>query len=163
MITRNNNQRQSGGTLIETMIYTLIVSGVISAFMLIIYSTVNISEKIQASINLVEEKMFIGEKLDWILQSANAVTVPADGATAATLTLTKLNFAANPLVVDVAGGALRLKTGAESAIALTRADTTVTNPVFEQKTVAGRGRIKATMTIANGSGSMNISQIIYLK
>ncbi|MBI2604279.1 MAG: hypothetical protein HYW56_01930, partial [Candidatus Harrisonbacteria bacterium] len=97
-----------GLTLIETLLYTAIVAIVITAFMLSTYGLLQTSERVAAGIELADAKLFMMQKLEWLMQGVDTITAPPSAGSGQTLSLTKVNFAENPLTVDAGGGALRL-------------------------------------------------------
>ena len=87
-------------------------------------------------------KKFLIQKINWLLRSVDTVNAPAPGATSATLSINKTNFADNPLIIDLANNAIRLTTGGAGAIPITNDSVTVTDLTFYQLTLDNQNAIR---------------------
>ncbi|MBI2406544.1 MAG: hypothetical protein HYV25_03105 [Candidatus Harrisonbacteria bacterium] len=154
----------SGGlTLIETLLYTAIVAIVITAFMLSTYGLLQTSERVEAGIELADAKLFAEQKLEWLIQGVDAITVPAAGDSAATLTLNKVNFTGNPLTVDAASGALRLSSSGGTPVPLTPNGISISNVLFERTTAGLHDRLRFTALLTGRYATTSIDQTIIIK
>lgn len=82
-------KKQSGFTLIETMIYIALFSIIIGGSVITFYSIIENSNKTQAQVILQEEANFIFRKLDWAITGASDITIPASGEIGTSLNLSK--------------------------------------------------------------------------
>ncbi|MEK7212541.1 MAG: hypothetical protein AAB686_02600 [Patescibacteria group bacterium] len=122
---------QGGFTLLEVVIYVGLVAGALSLVIVMFYSLLD-SERRNGNRMAVEaEANFLMHKLSWALTGAQSVSQPAVGATSTTLSLTKYNFAGNPLVFDLASSSVRLGRAGGEIVPLTSGRVAVTALVFE--------------------------------
>ncbi len=147
---------KKGFTLIETIIYTLIVSFVISSFLFIIANTLASADRADRNLRLIDERQFMIQKIDWALQSVLAVNSPAAGGSGATLSVDKIGFLSNPVVVDLAAGKLRIKQGSGAAVPITISEITVSNPVFTYTVSGSEHRIRFTATLTNSATTTSV-------
>lgn len=164
-------KRQSGFTLIETLIYFGLFAFVISGIVVTAYSTFELSARTQGRGLLTAEGNFLLGKLNWALTGASNVTLPASGASGNTLSFTK---AGTTLVFSFSGGNLTLKRGTNPAATLNNGNSTVavTSPATSVFSHAGSGAnpesVTAAFTLslqtANGAGlSQDFSTTKYLR
>ena len=145
-------RKQSGFTLIETLIYLglfglLIGGGVLAAFNIIEGTNRN-----QAQIMLTEEGNFLLAKINWSLSSAATITVPTP----------------DHLLVTAVGGAtteyqlsssdMSLTTSATS-YTLSNSNVKVSNLVFDHQATSGSESVKSSFTLSsNTSDGKLVSQ-----
>jgi hypothetical protein len=89
------------------------------------------------------------------VRNATAITAPTAPNSGASLTLTVPVGADSPTVVDLSSGAIRIKKGAATAIALTNSKVQVTSLSFTNLTRSGTPgvvRISFTVSMVNSSG-----------
>lgn len=158
-----NSKKRRGFTLIETLIYTAIISIIISSFILILYNIVQSVDRTTRNVDLVEQKQFLIQKIDWVLQSVSVVNTPTAGDSAASISVNKINYALNPVVVSAQNGVLRISEGGGADISLTPTGVVVSNLNFIHTATANETSIKFTATISNSATSTNISYTKIIK
>lgn len=99
-------KNQQGFTLIETLIYIALFTVIMGGVGVMAYVVIESAGRGQTRIDLQEEGDFLLGKLNWALSGASSATV-----TPTTLTVSKYNFSANPLVFNASGTKLTLKEG----------------------------------------------------
>ncbi len=145
-----------GFTLIETILYTGILSVIIGSFLLILYNIAGHSESSLRNIDLIDQKQFIIQKIDWFLQSVAAVNNPTAGSSGAVLSVNKVSYASNPIVVDLSSGVLRVSEGGGGAINLTPTGITVSGLSFTHTASPNETRVRTVMTLTNAATSTTI-------
>jgi hypothetical protein len=151
-----------GLTLVETILYAAIVTIVVGGFIFILTNMIISADRLSDDLLLAEEKQFIIQKLDNVLQSVSAVNAPAQGASGASLSVNKLNYPANPVTVDLSGGAIRLTRGSGAPVPITSKDITVSDLSFTHTVTTKEVRIRATalLTGPRGTTSIDFTRII---
>ncbi|GEM_PF-1497968 len=152
-----------GLSLVETLLYTLIVGIVVSGFLLFIYSVITAAERSQGNMELADAKLFIEQKLEWVMQGASAINVPGANATGGTLTVTKTNFAENPVTIDSVGGVVRVQTSVVLATPLTPSEVTISNLSFNHIVSGTHERLRTTGILTGRFATTGIDQTIILK
>lgn len=152
-----------GFTLIETIIYIGIIAVILSSFLLITEQIVFSSNRTRQQIELAENQKFLIQKINWLLRSVDTINTPAPGATSAILSINKMNFANNPLVIDLNNNAVRLTTGGASAVPITNSSVTVTDLTFYQLTLANQNAIRLVVNMKNNVASTIIDKFILIK
>ncbi len=153
-------EKISGLTLIETILYTFIVSAVIAAMLLIISGSLVNSSRLYDAISVTESKQFIEQKLDWVLAGVSVVNSPAANTTGTILSVNKINFSSNPVVIDASGATLRIKQGSGNYTALTPPSITISALVFGYNSTTTGASVFVTATL---SGSQATTAINYTK
>ena len=108
-----------GFTLIESIIYTLIVTMTITGFILIVQATFNIQTKFKAQTLLHEHLRFSLQKMEARVQAADTVTYPPAGTTSTRLTLAMSETSKHPTIFELQNGVLMFTEGTNPGIALT--------------------------------------------
>lgn len=145
-----------GFTLIETLIYAAITTGMVTFAILSSYQLISSADKIRNQKELSENKKFFEQKIYWVLQDLSAINSPGTGATTTSLSVNKLNFADNPVVVSVADGVVWLKRGAGAATPITNEYVAVQDLEFHNYDFSGRPAIQLSGTLYNAFASTTI-------
>lgn len=150
--------RNKGFTLIETLIYSALVTLITTFSVLAVYQLIDTGTRGKNLEQLNENQRFLEQKIYWTLQSVSAINSPASGATSTVLSVNKIGFADNPVVIDVVSDAARIKRGVEAASLIT-ADSyvAVQDLVFHQFSFSGKPAIRVTGTIFNGFTSTTLA------
>lgn len=156
-------KKEQGLTLIETLIYSGIVSGFVVLALVITYQMIDFRDDLNNARELYENQRFLSQKIDWVLSSVSAINSPAIGATSASVSVNKISYGSNPLVLDLSAGAARLSIAGAAAIALTNGYVTVSGLTFENLSLSGHSFIRAKATLANGLSSTTIDNMILIK
>lgn len=126
---------KNGFTLIETLIYLFILSTILGALLLSVYSIFETSDSVQSTVELVENAKFYEQKTRWALTGATQINSPASSSTAASLSLNRADTA-NPVVFDLSGGVARIKIGAANPVPLTNGFVTVSSLSFSNYSIS---------------------------
>ncbi|MDP1719359.1 MAG: hypothetical protein Q8L24_02965 [bacterium] len=154
----NKKRGVSGFTLVETLIYSAITVMMLVFAIFTVYNMISASNKVRSQKELSEGKKFLEQKIYWTLQSISAINSPAPGATSTSLSVTKLNYANNPVVIDNPDWIARIKKGSGNAIPITGDYVSLKDLNFHQFTFSGRPAIytSGTMTDIYSSTSVDI-------
>ena len=121
MSTHPNN----GFTLIETLLYALFLSFILSGTLGAAYQIIQSSDRLSLQVTAVEEANFLNRKIDWALTDST-ISSPAPGTSSSTLSVNK----AGSLIFDLNGTDARLKRGAASPLVLNSAAAPVSGLTF---------------------------------
>ena len=116
---------QPGFTLIETILYTLIVTIVLSSFLLIIQATLRTQKKFKTHALLHENIRFTLQKIESRTHSATAVTFPTAGSTSTRLVLSMNDATKNPTTFEFINGQILFSEGVASSTSLLTGETTI--------------------------------------
>ena len=143
-------RRSAGGfTLIEILIYAAITTSMITFAILSTYQLISSADRIRHEKEVAENKKFFEQKIYWALQNLSAINSPVTGATTTSLSVNKLNFADNPVIIDIDNGVVRLKRGRNPAIPITNEYIIIQNLKFHNYDFSGRPAIQISGTLYN--------------
>ncbi|MDQ5954245.1 MAG: hypothetical protein QG583_173 [Patescibacteria group bacterium] len=97
-MNKNTLQRNTGFTLIETVIYIGLFAILMGGALTSVYAIIEGNNRNQNKAMVQEEGTFILGKIDWALTGVSSASVDAAGKI---LTITKSNFPNNPIVITV--------------------------------------------------------------
>ena len=150
--------RNSGFTLIETLIYATLVTVVTTFSILAVYQLIDTSDRGKNLEQLTENQRFLEQKIYWTLQSVSSINAPASGATTTSLSVNKIGFAENPVVIDVDSQTARIKRGTSPAILITNDSyVAVQDLSFHQFNFSGKPAIKVSGTLFNAFTSTTVA------
>lgn len=141
--------RLTGFTLIETLIYSALVLIIISFSIFATYQIIESGDRGKNLRELAENQKFLEQKIFWALQSVSVINEPLNGATSTVLSVNKIGFAENPIVIDSADNAARLKRGSSPIQMITDDFVAVQNLTFHQYDFSGRPAIKIEGVLFN--------------
>ena len=118
-------QKQSGFTLIETLVYLGLFSILMGGSLVCVYGVLETSANTRARSELQEEGDFLIEKFDWALSGASSVVVSPH-----TISINKYGYGQNPLQFAIAGSNISLQQGSAPAVLLNARSTQVTSSAF---------------------------------
>ncbi len=148
----------SGFTLIETLIYSALITLITTFSILAVYQLIDASDRGENLEQLNENQRFLEQKIYWTLQSVSSINSPAIGATSTTLSVDKIGFAENPVVIDTLSDTARIKRGVEAANLITNDSyVAVRDLAFHQFNFSGKPAIKITGTLFNSFTSTTLS------
>ena len=107
-----------GFTLVETIIYAVILSGFLLIAFMVTAQVFESSRRVRIVNNVSDETEFIAKKIDWAMADASSTFQPAVSSTGATLTVNKTGFAQNPLVFSSSGTDAYLSRASGTAVRL---------------------------------------------
>ena len=152
-----------GTTLIETLLYSFLVTMITTFTLFATYQIINSHERSINWIELEENQQFFAQKLEWLLQNNATINIPAANNNNTLLSVNKINYGDNPLIINSADGVIYLQQGAAIPFRLTTPNITVSNLFFEHRTVSGKTFIKAMATFTNKSASSSLNTLIFIK
>jgi len=150
-----------GFTLVETIIYTALISIIIGGALVTVYQVLESNNALYNKIIVEQEANFLLRKFAWALSGVSSINLPVVGATSSVLSINKINFPENPLVFDLNATDIRLKRGSQEPVILNAQNVKITNLVFQHLASVGSGpeAIKINLTV----DSQTFSTIIYLR
>jgi len=123
--------KNSGFTLIETIIYAGLISFILSMAVLGVVMFVETKDRIAARIEVEEEAAFLMGKITWALQNAVSIITPTVGASTSTLSVNRLNFPQNPITLDADSGTMRISYAGGQPVPLSNGNVRVSALSFE--------------------------------
>lgn len=156
----------SGFTLIELLLYlglAAILLLVISIFLaLILRSRV----KNQTVAEVESQGVMVMNLITQTIRNAESINSPADGASAASLSVDAAGVSNDPTVFDLSSAALRVQEGAGAAVSLTSSRLSVSALNFQNLSrtgTPGTVRVQFTLTHSNpaGKNEYDYSKIFY--
>ncbi|MDP3729190.1 MAG: hypothetical protein Q8R26_00325 [bacterium] len=152
-----------GFTLIEVVLYAGMVTGFITISLLSMQAIIEYGDRLEQQRELNENQRFLIEKLQWILSGVQLVTVPAVGGTNTSLSVTKINFAQNPLMVTLAQGVVSLGIGGGNALPLTNRFASTSGLKFEQLALGNQRAIRVSALLENTNATTSLNALIFIK
>lgn len=146
---------QKGFTLIELLLYVAATSIMLLAISIFISILLQSRVKNQTIAEVEQQGLRVMQLITQTGRNAEAITSPAIGASASSLTLDVIPAASDPTIFDLVSGIIRIKEGAGSAIALTNTRVTASALTFQNLSRAstpGTVRIQFTLTHSNPEG-----------
>jgi Tfp pilus assembly protein PilW len=123
--------KQSGYTLIELLLYVVIVGSLLTATSLFFSAATSARIKSQSVSEVEQQGTFAMQYMARTIRNASAVTAPAIGASANQLTTTVPTANLSPTIFSLSGTTLQVKEGAAAAVPLTSGDVQVTSLTFK--------------------------------
>jgi type II secretory pathway pseudopilin PulG len=166
MTPLESSHRNKGFTLIEILIYAAITTVIITFSILAVYQFLDASDRLKNQRELIENQHLLEQKISWALQSVSAINSPTLGATSTILSVDKIGFSENPVVIDIDGGAARLKRGSAPALQITNdAYSEIQNLAFRQFDFSGHPAIRISADLYNAftSTTVNIDRTIIIR
>lgn len=157
---KRNGNFQSGFTLVEVLLYVTISGFLLLSTSLFLSTLLESRIKNQTIAEVEEQGIGALQIMTQAIRNADTINAPASGASASTLSVNTIVAGNNPTVFDLSSGALHIKEGSASAIALTNARVVVSALTFQNLSRAatpGTMRIQFTVTAVNPSGRSEYS------
>ena len=153
-----------GFTLIETLIYSAIMVIVLGGIFMTFYSIMTTSDSLRYQIELIENAKFLEQKFKWALTGAEGINIPAISSASSPILSINKPGVANPLIIDLDGGIVRIASGNESPIPLTNNFVIVSTISFEnfslssdtQNTIRIRAELENLYKIAPATTSLDL-------
>ncbi len=146
---------RQGFTLIELLLYVSVASIILLVTSLFLSTLLQSRIKNQTIAEVEQQGLQAIQIMTQTIRNAATINSPGQGATAATLSIDTYTSGNNPTIFDLSSGALRMKEGAGSAIALTNSRVSVSSLTFQnlsRSSTPGIIRIQFTITHVNPSG-----------
>ncbi|MDD5626512.1 MAG: type II secretion system protein [Patescibacteria group bacterium] len=148
-------QTQRGFTLIELLLYVAVASAILLAISVFLSILLQSRIKNQTIAEVEQQGLQVMQLVTQTARNAEAITSPAQGASASSLTLDVISAASDPTIFDLASGAIRVKEGAGSATALTNSRVTASALTFQNLSrtdTPGTVRVQFTLAHTNPEG-----------
>ncbi len=152
-----------GFTLIELLLYVVLASILLTSLMGFIGLIGAAQVKNKTISEVTQQGVFIMDTITRTIRSADAVTQPLPGASAATLTVTVPTGANSPTVFSLASGVVRMTEGAAAPVALTSSQVQVTNLTFTNLTRTGSRPIIRVSATMNRSATVGLQEYSFEK
>jgi len=137
---KNLKKYENGFTLIETLIYAVLISLVIGLTLLVAFQVVSGSRRLNAKIFLEEEASFILKKIEWAIAGTSVINSPTSGSTSDTLlSIDKFEIppTENPIVFTITNGDITIKRGSGSEVLLNSSILNINNATFTHIAATG--------------------------
>lgn len=121
------HHKQSGFTLLETMIYISLFGLLMSGALVSVFSLIDGGNRNKSAIAIQEEGTFLNRKINWALTGATGVT--AIGSTGISIDRPDLG-AGSPVAISSGASGITIKRGGSSALLLNSDSFIPTNVVF---------------------------------
>lgn len=148
-VARSANQ---GFTLIELLLYVSIVGVLLTSISMFFATTADARIKNQSISEVNQQGTAIMELITQTIRNADAVTVPAVGATGASLTLTVPTASLSPTIFNLSGAspnAVQIKEGTGATVPLSNSKVTVSALSFKNLSRASTpGVVQVSFTIS---------------
>ncbi len=144
-----SNERQSGFTLIETILYIALFAIIMGAVLMATYRMIESTDKAQVKSLVQNEAQFAIRKYNWLL--TGATIDPTSTITSLKLTNPNLPSSSNPIVFTVAGNKSILTLGSTAAVQITSDIAPITASAFSITPASGTSPAQAewTFTMSN--------------
>lgn len=156
--------RQQGFTLIEMLLYAAIFMIVAGGMTLFAVAMLRSGEKADYQVEVSDNTRFLIQKMERIIQGATAINSPAVGGTSSTLSVNTASTSANPMVVDLANGVIRLKMASGTPEPLTNGFVNISSLSFRtynygtstKNTIRFRAKVDSVDPVNPASSSIDI-------
>ena len=131
---KGSRSLSAGFTLVEMLFYIVFITIILGATFGIVQNLLSNAEALKTGISVEEEGNFILKKLSWVINDVGTVNYPALNSTGAFLSVNKndLSPGSSPVVVDSAGGIMRIERGGNGPKQLSNDRFVVSNLSFER-------------------------------
>lgn len=126
-----NARSRSAFSLVETIIYIALFSGLASFVIVVFYQLIGGSEQHKNRVEVDTEANFMMQKMVWAITGAKKINQPTGGATSTSLSLNKFNYAENPIVFDMGINNLRLSKASSTPTLIGSSRVFVNQALFE--------------------------------
>ncbi|MEK9186713.1 MAG: hypothetical protein AAB885_03970, partial [Patescibacteria group bacterium] len=113
-------------------------------------------------INQLNPKFLI-QKLAWVLQNNSAIIGPVLGSSGLSLSVNKLNYGSNPLVITLSNGRVWLAAAGASAVSLTNSRVTASNLIVDHLNFSNQSAIRFRVTLENSIASSTVDTTVFIK
>ena len=120
-----------GFTLIEVLIYVALISIIIGGSLTVVYQILETNSGVYNKIIIEQEANFLLQKIRWTMTGVSTINSPGVGATSSSLSVNKINFSENPVIVDLSSSTARMKRGSGQPAVLNSQNVVVENLVFQ--------------------------------
>lgn len=155
--------REKGYTLIELLLYIIILSSLLVPLTMFFGMTTEARVKSQSISEVNDQAIAAMDYMTQTIRNATSITAPAAAASGASLTLVVPTGSLSPTIFSLNGSALQVKEGTGANIPLTSSDVQVANLTFKNLTRSGTsGAVQIGFTVSRANGG-NRNEFDYQK
>ncbi|HEX6462008.1 MAG TPA: prepilin-type N-terminal cleavage/methylation domain-containing protein [Candidatus Saccharimonadales bacterium] len=141
--------QQRGYTLIELLLYVVVISSLLTSITYFFGVIVEARVKNQTIAEVNDQGSATIDGITQTIRNATSISTPAAGASAASLTLVVPTGSLSPTIYSLNGTVLQIKEGTAANVALTSGDVQVSNLLFKNLTRAGTpGIVQVSFTLS---------------
>lgn len=147
--------KNNGFTLIELLLYVSIIGVMVLSVAGFLSLLMQSRVKNQTISEVEQQGLQVMQMITQTVRNAEAITSPAPGASASSLTLEVITATNDPTIFDLSSGVIRIKEGVNSAVSLTNSRVVASDLTFRnisRASTPGTIRIQFTLTHVNPSG-----------
>lgn len=145
----HKNTHRKGFSLIEVVLYFALASTMVIALSAFFSAVIQSRIKGVAIMELESQGLDAMNLMTQTIRNSDAITAPASGATATTLTLDTPTSSNDPTIFQITNDVLTIKEGSSAAIPLTANPIQATQLTFQNLTRSGTpGEIRIQLTLA---------------
>ena len=122
---------QKGFTLLEIVIYMGLLTLVISGALMATYELLRSQTSLGNEVLIGSEGDFLIKKIEWTLGEISQVNYPSPGSSGNYLSINKLDYSQNPIVIDQFNGAMRIKKGSGDFVVISNSWVNVSSLSFQ--------------------------------
>ncbi len=154
---------RKGFTLVEVLIYAGIVTMIITFALLGTYQIIDYQDRLEDQLEVTENSKFLIQKIAWVLQNNSAINSPVLGSSGLSLSVNKLNYGSNPLVITLSNGRVWLSAAGASAVSLTNSRVTASNLIVDHLNFSNQSAIRFRVTLENSIASSTVDTTVFIK
>lgn len=146
---------QSGFSLVELLLYISILALILLSISVFLSTLLSSRVKNQTISEVESQGLQAMHLITQTIRNSASITTPAQGVSAASISLSTYTSELNPTIFDISGGALRVSEGGGPAVSLTNSRVTVSALSFQnvsRSNTPGSVRISFTISSVNSSG-----------
>jgi prepilin-type N-terminal cleavage/methylation domain-containing protein len=148
-IKQNRLGVQSGFTLVELLLYSVLIGVLVLAASGVLTILQRQMVRSQVIREVEEQGTAVMQIINQTIRNSTGITSPSTGSSGSSLTITVSTVGSSPTVIDLASGVLRITEGAGSPIALTSSKVTVSSLTFNNYSRASTpGTVRITFTVS---------------
>lgn len=148
-------RNEKGFSLLELVLYIGLLAIILTVASTLLVTLLEARAKHQTITEVGEVGQQVTSAITQAIRNADAITSPATGTSASSLTLATFTTATNPTVINLSGTTLQIKEGTSAAIPITSSYVTVSSLTFTNLTRSGTPgviQVRYTLTYVNPSG-----------
>ena len=152
-----------GFTLIEVIIYIALFTILMGGAFVTAYQLIDGTNRIKVNTTIQEEGNFVMRKLDWIFSNLSTTTPPSIGGSlpcSQTITLYKINFSSNPIVLRLVSTTLEVSQGGGAYVPLTTVNVKATCLKFRNIPAIGGAPTGITSTTTINGIDFSVTKYI---
>ncbi|HRJ06499.1 MAG TPA: prepilin-type N-terminal cleavage/methylation domain-containing protein [Candidatus Saccharibacteria bacterium] len=145
---------QSGYTLIELLMYVVIISALLTSITYFFGITIEARAKNQTIAEVNDQGAAAMDYITQTIRNGTSITAPTTGASANSLTLVVPTGSLSPTIFNLSGTTLQVKEGSANPVAITSSDVRVTSLAFTNLTRSGTpGIVRVSFTLSHTNPS----------